>query len=85
MSIKNFVKPLQRGIFARFLFTTTLTIKNLKTKKMFGISDPSIWIVYLLSILCVIGSVVFGIITWNKKDDDEKQENKDNSNNKSKQ
>ena len=52
---------------------------------MFGISDPSIWIVYLLSILCVIGSVVFGIITWNKKDDDEKQENKDNSNNKSKQ
>lgn len=38
---------------------------------MFGISDPAIWIVYLLSILCVIGSVVFGVLTWNKKDEEE--------------
>ena len=49
---------------------------------MFGISDPSIWIVYLLSILCVIGSIVFGIVTWNKKDkeelDNEKTLNKGN-------
>ena len=49
---------------------------------MFGISDPSIWIVYLLSILCVIGSIVFGILTWNKKDkeelDNESKSSKDN-------
>ncbi|MBR4440954.1 MAG: hypothetical protein IKS00_05330 [Bacteroidales bacterium] len=38
---------------------------------MFGISDPAIWLVYLLSILCVIGSVVFGVLTWNKKDKEE--------------
>ncbi|MBR6178286.1 MAG: hypothetical protein IKQ70_10455 [Bacteroidales bacterium] len=42
---------------------------------MFGISDASIWIVYLLSILCVIGSIVFGILTWNKKDEEEKENN----------
>ena len=46
---------------------------------MFGISDPSIWIVYLLSVLCVIGSIVFGIKTWNKKDEDEKDGNKNNN------
>ncbi|MBP5503954.1 MAG: hypothetical protein IKR94_03810 [Bacteroidales bacterium] len=43
---------------------------------MFGISDPSIWIVYLLSVLCVIGSVVFGVITWNKKDKEDQEDNK---------
>lgn len=48
---------------------------------MFGISDPSIWIVYLLSVLCVIGSIVFGIKTWNKKDEDETDENNKNNNN----
>ena len=47
---------------------------------MFGISDPSIWIVYLLSVLCVIGSIVFGIKTWNKKDEDD-NENDNNKNN----
>lgn len=36
---------------------------------MFGISDPGIWIVYLLSILCVIGSIIFGIKYWNKEDE----------------
>ncbi|MCQ2973508.1 MAG: hypothetical protein MJ211_01710 [Bacteroidales bacterium] len=49
---------------------------------MFGISDPSIWIVYLLSILCVIGSVIFGIITWNKTDEDENNTNKQEDPNK---
>ncbi|MBP5368255.1 MAG: hypothetical protein J6Z01_07380 [Bacteroidales bacterium] len=48
---------------------------------MFGISDASIWIVYLLSILCVIGSIVFGILTWNKKDEEEKDNNIINKNN----
>ena len=46
---------------------------------MFGISDPSIWIVYLLSILCVIGSIVFGILTWNKKDKEELDNEKSSS------
>ncbi len=36
---------------------------------MFGISDPGIWIVYLLSFLCVIWSVYFGIKNWNKDDE----------------
>ena len=36
---------------------------------MFGISDPGIWIVYQLSILCVIGSIIFGIKYWNKEDE----------------
>ena len=48
---------------------------------MFGISDASIWIVYLLSILCVIGSIVFGILSWNKKDEEEKDNNIINKNN----
>lgn len=39
---------------------------------MFGISDPGIWIVYLLSILCTIGSIIFGIKYWNKEDDADK-------------
>ncbi len=41
---------------------------------MFGISDPAIWLVYLLSILCTIGSIVFGIIYWNKEDENDNKE-----------
>ncbi|HOI26022.1 MAG TPA: hypothetical protein PLN63_00880 [Paludibacteraceae bacterium] len=41
---------------------------------MFGISDPGIWLVYLLSILCVAGSIVFGIKYWNKEDDKDNQD-----------
>jgi len=48
---------------------------------MFGISDPSIWIVYLLSVLCVIGSIVFGIKTWNKKDEDDNEDDNNKNNN----
>lgn len=39
---------------------------------MFGISDPWIWGVYLLSFICVAWSVWFGIKYWNK--DDERDE-----------
>lgn len=39
---------------------------------MFGIADPGIWIVYLLSILCVISSVIFGVVYWNKEDENDK-------------
>lgn len=41
---------------------------------MFGISDPGIWIVYLLSILCTVGSIIFGIIYWNKEDENDTKE-----------
>lgn len=41
---------------------------------MFGISDPAIWLVYLLSILCTIGSIIFGIIYWNKEDKNDNKE-----------
>ncbi len=52
---------------------------------MFGISDPAIWLVYLLSILCVIGSVVFGVLTWNKKDKEENNSENKKTNINSKQ
>lgn len=39
---------------------------------MFGIDDPGIWSVYLLSIACTIGSIIFGIKYWNKEDEKDK-------------
>lgn len=33
---------------------------------MFGISDPGIYMAYLLVFLCVIFAIVFGIVNWNK-------------------
>ncbi len=35
---------------------------------MFGIEDPGIWIVYLMSILCVAFSIWYGIRYWNRED-----------------
>lgn len=37
---------------------------------MFGISDPGIYLAYLLVFLCVIFAVVYGIINWNKGGND---------------
>ena len=37
---------------------------------MFGIPDPQIWIVYLLSVLCVVFSAWFGIKYWNEEDEE---------------
>jgi len=31
---------------------------------MFGISDPGIWIGYLLSFLLTAGCIAYGIINW---------------------
>ena len=36
---------------------------------MFGISDPGIWLAYLLAFACFLFSIWFGITTWNKEDD----------------
>jgi hypothetical protein len=40
---------------------------------MFGISDPGIYLAYLLVFLCVIFAVVYGIINWNKGGNDKEQ------------
>lgn len=38
---------------------------------MFGIDDPAIWGVYLLSFACVAGSIIFGVKYWNKEDEND--------------
>jgi len=35
---------------------------------MFGISDPGIWLAYLLALVCLFYSIWFGITHWNKDD-----------------
>ena len=35
---------------------------------MFGIEDPGIWLAYLLIIGCVVFSIWYGIVNWNKED-----------------
>ncbi len=37
---------------------------------MFGIPDPNIWIVYILSFVCVLFAAWFGIKYWNEEDDE---------------
>lgn len=37
---------------------------------MFGISDPGIWLAYLLAFACLLFSIWFGITTWNKEVDE---------------
>ena len=37
---------------------------------MFGISDPGIWLAYLLAFACLLFSIWFAITTWNKEDDE---------------
>lgn len=41
---------------------------------MFGISDPGIYLAYLLVFLCVIFAVIFGIVNWNKGGDTNEEE-----------
>lgn len=36
---------------------------------MFGLSDSAIWLAYLLNILSVILTIVYGIVNWNKGGD----------------
>ncbi len=40
---------------------------------VFGISDPWIWGVYVLIILSTLLCVVYGIVNWNKGDEDEEE------------
>jgi hypothetical protein len=41
---------------------------------MFGIPDPGIWSVYILTVLCVVFSTLFGIVYWNKDDKNDKND-----------
>ncbi|WP_363318657.1 symporter small accessory protein [Massilibacteroides sp.] len=43
---------------------------------MFGIDDPGIWLAYLLAFACLVFSVIYGIVNWNK--DDEKENSQRN-------
>ena len=37
---------------------------------MFGIPDPQIWLVYILSVICVAFAAWFGIKFWNEEDEE---------------
>jgi hypothetical protein len=41
---------------------------------MFGISDPGIYLAYLLVFLCTAFAVIYGIINWNKGGEIDKKE-----------
>ena len=36
---------------------------------MFGLDHPSVWLGYLLTLLCVLFCVVYVILNWNKGDE----------------
>lgn len=35
---------------------------------MFGITDPGIWLAYVLEVLCLLVGAYYGIRYWNKDD-----------------
>ncbi len=37
---------------------------------MLGLDDPAVWLAYLLCILSALFCVVYGVINWNKGDED---------------
>jgi len=37
---------------------------------MLGIEDPWVWLAYILCILSTLLCVVYGIVTWNKGDEE---------------
>ena len=41
---------------------------------MFGISDPGIWVGYLLSFLLTAGCIAYGIINWKNGLDGESED-----------
>ncbi len=38
---------------------------------MFGISDPGIWLAYLLELACLVFGIYYGIRYWNEDDEEE--------------
>lgn len=43
---------------------------------MFGLPDPSIWLAYLLCIGSTVLCVVYGVLNWNRDDDEDKEDGK---------
>ncbi len=41
---------------------------------MFGISDPGVWMTYVICIISFIGCVIYGYLYWNKDSDDDGSE-----------
>lgn len=41
---------------------------------MFGISDPGVWMTYVICISALIGCIVYGDLNWNKDSDDDGSE-----------
>ena len=41
---------------------------------MFGISDPGVWMTYIICIAALIGCSVYGYLNWNKDSDDDGRE-----------
>lgn len=40
---------------------------------MFGVSDPLIYLPYLLSVVCVLFSAWYGVKNWNKEDKEDER------------
>ena len=38
---------------------------------MFGISDPWVWMTYVICIVSLIFCIIYGILKWNKDSDDD--------------
>lgn len=43
---------------------------------MFGINDPGIILAYLIALACLIFSIWFGITRWNKDDEEDNNNSK---------
>ena len=44
---------------------------------MFGIDDPQVWSAYLVCILSTLFCVVYGIVNWNKGDEEVHKEDQE--------
>lgn len=40
-----------------------------------GIEDPQIWLAYIASILSALGCMVYGVLHWRSKDEDQPVKN----------
>jgi heme exporter protein D len=46
-------------------------------KVVLGINDPGVWLAYVGTILVMLLCVVYGILNWNKGDEDEEMQVKE--------
>lgn len=38
---------------------------------MLGIDDPQVWLAYVLCVLSALGCIVYGILNWRSKDEEQ--------------